>query len=171
MNWQFFERLANQRTRATTRCVGLVLAIRAKRDDPKCDPSIKGICKYAAVGTATATKAIHELESLGLIRVARSFGKRSIYHLTVSDGEMPTVSPGEMPTVSEQEKVSKTPDRFTRRNGRAGTVSDGETLKGATFSHVETQPFHPVKSKGNNSKPSPEQENISGEHDGSEVPY
>lgn len=82
MNWQFFERLAEApRSTPTVHAVGLLLAIRAKRDDPTCNPSIRSICKYAGVGMTGAVQAVRRLEDLGLIRREKRRGRSTIYHL------------------------------------------------------------------------------------------
>lgn len=85
MNWQWFEALEKSpRTSPGIRAVGLVLAIRAKRSDPTCNPSIRSISKSASVGHTTACKAIKYFEELGMLRVEPGRGiKANIYHLTV----------------------------------------------------------------------------------------
>ena len=153
MNWRWFETLANSsRTSAGVRGVGLVLAIRAKRDDPTCHPSIRTICRDACVGTETACRAVQHLEQMGLLTIERRRGRSNIYHLTVSTIETPTVS-------------------HTKKVAPHGACFDHRNSKGQSVSTTETQPFRPSKyEKESPNKPFRVQGEHVGEND-SEVPY
>lgn len=107
MNWQWLETLAEApRTSPGIRAVGLVLAIRAKRDNPTCNPSIRNICKYASVGKTTACKAVDYLQNQGLVSVEKRRGTANIYRLTVPVSGTPTVpdtgTPGKTPKCSSE---------------------------------------------------------------------
>ena len=103
MNWQWLETLAEApRTSPGTRAVGLVLAIRAKRDDPTCNPSIRNICKYASVGKTTACKAVDYLQNQGLLTVEKRRGRANIYRLTVPVSGTPSVPDTGTPSTTRE---------------------------------------------------------------------
>lgn len=115
MNWQWLETLARTpRTSPGIRAVGLVLAIRAKRDDPTCNPSIRNICKYASVGKTTACKAVDYLQNQGLVSVEKRRGTANLYRLTVPVSGTPSVPDTGTP--------GKSPKCSSEWNSRAGTV-------------------------------------------------
>ena len=115
MNWQWLEVLAETpRTSPGIRAVGLVLAIRAKRDNPTCNPSIRNICKYASVGKTTACRAVDYLQSQGLVTIEKRRGQSNIYRLTVPVSGTPTVPDTGTP--------SKTPKCSSEWNSKAGSV-------------------------------------------------
>jgi len=121
MNWQFFERLAESpRTTPTIHAVGLVLAIRAKRDDPKCNPSIRNLCKYAGVGMTGAVQAVRKLEELGLIRREKRRGRSTVYHLN-------TVRESVTPTVREPITPDESGNCSGERNSEGRTVRESVT--------------------------------------------
>jgi len=121
MNWQFFERLAEApRTTPTVHAVGLLLAIRAKRDDPTCNPSIRNICKYAGVGMTGAVQAVRKLEELGLVRREKRKGQSTIYHLH-------TVRESVTPTVREPITVTEPGNCSGERNSKARSVRESVT--------------------------------------------
>lgn len=150
MNWAFFERLAESpRTTPTVRAVGLVLAIRAKRDDPTCNPSIRNLCKYAGVGMTGAVQAVRKLEEQGLVRTEKRRGRSTVYHLnTVRESVTPTV----------REPITP---------GESASCSGERNSEGRSVRESGTQPFGRVK---------PERENTSKDSlvqgdDVSGVPY
>lgn len=163
MNWQWFEALGRSpKTRPGVRAVGLILAIRAKHDNPVCNPSIRTICKDAAVGHTTACAAIRHFEKIGMLEVERERGKGSVYRLTVPDSGTPTVP--------ELSKVSPEPDCSRERNSSGPTVPDSGTPAPPTVPDSGTPPFPRANPKGKSSKPSHRQEDKV-RLSASEVPY
>ena len=152
MNWQWLEALgSSSRTAPGIRAVGLILAIRARRDDPTCNPSIRNICRYASVGHTTACAAIRYFEDRGLLTVERRRGRSNIYHLTVPVSGTPSVPRTGM--------VPPDPKCSSKWN-----------TQGASVPASGTQVFPRANAKGKSSKPSPKQEDKVRLHD-SEVPY
>lgn len=82
MNWLWFETLCKQKHSAATRAVGLVLAIRAKKNEPVCWPSITSLCRDASVCRRTVVRAINRFESDGLLSIEKRDGMVHRYHLT-----------------------------------------------------------------------------------------
>lgn len=120
MNWPWFEALSNgPRTSPGIRAVGLVLAIRAKRNELKCWPSIRSICKDASVGKTTACDAIRQIEKAGLLTVERRRGRANIYHLTVPASGTPTVP--------ETGTVDPDPNRSSEWNSEGPSVPESGT--------------------------------------------
>lgn len=135
MNWQWFEALGNsERTSPGFRAVGLVLAVRAKRDDAKCNPSIRNICKYASVGHTTACRAIRHFEKLGMLRVERGRGKANTYHLSVPVSGTPSVP--DTGTPSERGECS------SQWNTKGESVLHSGTQ---VFPRVNAEREHPLK--------------------------
>lgn len=131
MNWGFFEALRRHKHSSGHRAVGLALAIRAKAEDPVCNPSITTLCKDASVCRLTVVRAVERFEQQGLIKVERRFGAANKYRLTSSSTRLvqdPHQSTGE---------TGSNPDPSTGETGRyAGTSlnsephpSTGETQK------------------------------------------
>lgn len=81
MNWQFFELLRQHRHSGAYRSVGLALAIRAKKDEPICWPSITTLCRDASVCRLTVTRAVKHFESQGLLTIEKRVGQVNRYHL------------------------------------------------------------------------------------------
>jgi len=96
-----------------------VLAIRAKRDDPTCNPSIRTICRDAAVGHDTACNAIRKFEANELLSVERRRGRANIYHLTIPASGTPSVP--------DTRKVDGSPNHSGQRNSKGVSVPDSGT--------------------------------------------
>jgi DNA-binding transcriptional MocR family regulator len=95
MNLEFFKRLRKHKHSSAYRAVGLVLAIRAKPDDPVCWPSITSLCKDASVCRLTVVRAINHFEAEGLLTIEKRDGKVHRYHLnpaTTETGQAPRTS-------------------------------------------------------------------------------
>lgn len=154
MNWSWFEVLiASPRTSGSFRCVGAMLAIRAKRNDPTCNPSIRTLCRDASVSHDTACAAIRHFEQLGMLRVRRRRGRANIYELTVpATGTVGVPDTRTLPT---------TPECSSHRNTNPQSVP-------ATGTQVFQSP-DAVKEKP---EPPPVQEEVHvDEIDLAEVPY
>ena len=152
MNWPWFNALCRSRkTRPGIRSVGLVLAIRAKRDDPTCNPSVRSLSRDAAVGHTTVVDAIRYFENAGLLTVERQRGKSNLYRLTVPDSGTPSVP--ELGTVTQDTQCSP------QRNTQAKSVP-----------HSGTPVFPTAVPKGKTSELPPKQEEH-GRLDDAEVPY
>ena len=146
MNWQFFEQLCEHKHSSAYRAVGLVLAIRAKDDDPVCWPSITSLCKDASVCRQTAIRAINQFEGEGLLKVERKGGRVNRYRLT---------------------SLPSRRDQFTTETGQ----DSGTSLPSRRDTSLRGRRDQSTQQTRKNTLKAPKQEKTDADVTGSEVPY
>ena len=158
MNLKFFERLRKHKHSSAYRAVGLVLAIRAKPDDPVCWPSITSLCKDASVCRLTVVRAINLFEAEGLLTVERRDGKFNRYHLNPA-----TTETGQTPRTSKPQR------RHPPLHRDGSSDSDPATTETGTSKPQRRDPATTETRK--NTLKAPKQEKADADVSGSEVPY
>lgn len=154
MNWKFFDRLCEHKHSSAYRAVGLVLAIRAKDDDPVCWPSITSLCRDASVCRLTVVRAINLFESEGLLKVERKNGKVNRYRLTSKP----------------QRRVTRNPQRRNQCVTETGHPSTTETGHAPSASKPQRRDPSTTETRKNTVN-APKQEKADAGVTDSEVPY
>ena len=159
MNWQFFETLCKHKHSSAMRAVGLVLAIRAKENDPVCWPSITSLCRDASVCRLTVVRAINRFESEGLLTIQKNKGMVHRYHLNPATTETGRTSSTSKP---QRRDPPLTRDGFPK--------SDPATTETGTRTPQRRDPATTETRKNTTTAKPPEQEKTVSTP-ASEVPY
>jgi len=155
MNWHWFEQLRKHKHSGAYRAVGLALAIRAKKDDPVCFPSIETLCKDASVCRQTVTRATDLFEASGLLEVKRGDGNGNHYRLIFNGRKRPMRKPRR-----RKQAVTETGEQAATETG----------WKPKSQLPSRQHPSTPQTLKGSSLR-APKQGEAGGHPDDSEVPY